>query len=256
MSQTPEIAAARRALALLDLTDLSDQCGETGIAQLCDKALGGPVPVAAICIWPQFVSLARRLIGERGVKVATVVNFPAGGTHIARVSADTAEAVGDGADEIDLVLPYKAFLAGDWDIARDMIGEVKAACDGRTLKVILETGAFPGQHAIREASDLAIASGADFIKTSTGKIAVSATLDAAETMLDAIKASGRPVGLKPSGGIRTLDDAKGYLALADRIMGPDWATAATFRFGASGLYQALVDVIGGNAPADRSDGAY
>jgi deoxyribose-phosphate aldolase len=257
MSQTSSDSdAARRALALLDLTDLSDQCSETAIAQLCDKALGGPVPVAAICIWPQFVSLGRRLIGERGVKVATVVNFPAGGTNIARVSADTVEAVGDGADEIDLVLPYKAFLTGDVDIARDMIGEVKAACDGRTLKVILETGAFPDQATIRAASDLAIAGGADFIKTSTGKIAVSATLAAAETMLEAIKASGKPVGLKPSGGIRTLADANAYLALADRIMGPDWATPATFRFGASGLHQALVDVIGGHAPADRTDGAY
>ncbi len=252
----PEIDTARRVLSLLDLTDLSDQCSESAIAQLCDKALNGPVRVAAICIWPQFVSLARRLMGERGIKVATVVNFPAGGTNIARVSADTAEAVGDGADEIDLVLPYKAFLAGDADPAREMIGEVRAACDGRMLKVILETGAFPDQATIRAASDLAIAHGADFIKTSTGKIAVSATLAAAETMLEAIKASGKAVGLKPSGGIRTLADAQPYLALADRIMGPDWATPATFRFGASGLYQALVDIIQGQSPADRTDGAY
>ena len=249
-------ALARRALALLDLTDLNDQCNETAVMQLCAKARGGPVNVAAVCVWPQFVNLARRQLEGSAVAVATVVNFPAGGTNVARIYDDTREAIDDGAGEIDLVLPYKAFLEGDEDIARDMISEIRAACEGVLLKVILETGAFPDQNAIRRASDLAIAGGADFIKTSTGKIAVSATPEAARTMLEAIKASGRPVGLKPSGGIRTLADARLYLGLADDVMGPGWATPRTFRFGASGLHGALADVLSGEAARDPGEGAY
>mgnify|MGYP002654696045 CR=1 FL=1 len=251
-----DVGLARRALALLDLTDLGDQATEAGTLQICARATTGPVPVAAICIWPQFVSLARRTLGESPVRVATVVNFPAGGTNVGRVSGDTAEAIGDGADEIDLVMPYKAFLQGDGYIASDMIGEIKAICGGTLLKVILETGACPDVAHVRAASDLAIAAGADFIKTSTGKIAQSATPDAARAMLEAIKASGLPVGLKPSGGIRTLADAKIYLDLADEVMGPAWANPRTFRFGASSLHQALLDVIKGQGGAEVGDGAY
>ncbi len=249
-------ALARRVLALLDLTDLGDQASEAGIVQLCAKAIAAPGPVAAICIWPQFVSLARRTLGDRSVRVATVVNFPAGGTNVGRISGDTTEAIGDGADEIDLVMPYQAFLQGDAEIAADMIAEIKAVCGSVLLKVILETGSYPDQATIRAASDLAIRAGADFIKTSTGKTAVSATPQAAKTMLEAIKASRQPVGLKPSGGIRTLDDAKVYLDLADQVMGAVWANPRTFRFGASGLHQVLVDVIAGQAVGESGDGAY
>jgi deoxyribose-phosphate aldolase len=251
---------ARRAIGLLDLTDLTDQASEAGTLQLCAKAVGGPVPVAAVCIWPQFVSLARRTLGDSAVRVATVVNFPAGGTNVGRISGDTTEAIGDGADEIDLVMPYKAFLQGDTEIAADMIGEIKAVCGPTLLKVILETGLYPDQASIRRASDLAILAGADFIKTSTGKTPVSATPDAARTMLEAIKASGLPVGLKPSGGIRTLEDAKTYLDLADGSMGPAWVNPRSFRFGASGLHQALCEVIAGHGKAARpnesGDGVY
>lgn len=251
-----DIDLAKKALGLLDLTDLGDQASEAGTLQLCAKAVAAPGPVAAICIWPQFVSLARRTLGSSAVRVATVVNFPAGGTNVGRISGDTQEAIGDGADEIDLVMPYKAFLQGDAEIAADMISEIKAVCGGTLLKVILETGAYPDQATIRAASDLAIGAGADFIKTSTGKIAVSATPEAAATMLEAIRASGQPVGLKPSGGIRTLDDARIYLDLAARVMGPGWANPRTFRFGASGLYQSLVDVIGGRLVRESGDGVY
>ena len=247
---------ARRALALLDLTDLGDQASEAGTLQLCAKAVAAPQAVAAVCIWPQFVSLARRTLGSSAVRVATVVNFPAGGTNGGRISGDTTEAIGDGADEIDLVMPYKAFLQGDAEVAADMIAEIKAICGSTLLKVILETGAYPDIASIRAASDLAIRAGADFIKTSTGKIAQSATPEAARTMLEVIKASHQPVGLKPSGGIRMLADARVYLDLADEIMGPSWANPRTFRFGASGLHQVLVDVIGGQKGAESGDGVY
>lgn len=249
------LATARRALALLDLTDLADNADEAGLAALCARAVGAPGPVAAICIWPRFVAPARTMLGRAPVRIATVVNFPQGEATGAEVLAETQGAVAAGADEIDLVLPWRAFLAGDAAGAEAMVRAVKEACDGRTLKVILETGEYPDLLKIRAASELAIAAGADFIKTSTGKTAHSASLPAARTMLEVIAASGRPVGLKPSGGIRTLADAASYLDLADEIMGADWATPKTFRFGASGLHQVLVDAIAGEASGTAS-GSY
>lgn len=249
------IATARRALALLDLTDLSDNADEAGLAALCARAVGAPGPVAAICIWPRFVAQARTMLGRAPVRIATVVNFPQGESTGADVLAETQGAVAAGADEIDLVLPWRAFLAGDAAGAEAMVRAVKDSCDGRTLKVILETGEYPDLDRVRAASELAIAAGADFIKTSTGKTTHSASLPAARTMLEVIAGSGRPVGLKPSGGIRTLADAAGYLELADAIMGPDWARPATFRFGASGLHQVLVDAIAGEASGEAS-GSY
>ncbi|HEY8564308.1 MAG TPA: deoxyribose-phosphate aldolase [Beijerinckiaceae bacterium] len=248
---------ALRALRLLDLTDLTETCSDRGTDALCAKALDPRGPVAAVCLWPQFVSRARDALRDSPVRIATVVNFPQGTDDIDRVLDDIGEALGDGAQEIDLVLPYAAFLAGDVAAAADMVLAVRDVVDqGRTLKVILETGALETHERIAAASRLAIEGGADFIKTSTGKIPVSATLPAARTMLDAIKTAGRPVGLKPSGGIRTLADAAGYLALADEVMGPAWATPKTFRFGASGLYDALIAAIDGREPGSTTVGVY
>jgi deoxyribose-phosphate aldolase len=219
-------STARRALRCLDLTDLSESGSGAAIDALCAKALDPRGPVAAVCIWPQFVSRAREALKGSPVHIATVVNFPAGGEDVDRVIDDLHEALGDGANEIDLVLPYKAVLRGDLRRAAEMVSAVRDVVDqGRLLKVILETGELREPALIETASRIAIEAGADFIKTSTGKTPVSATPEAAEIMLEAIKASGRPVGLKPSGGIRTVEDAGLYLDLADRIMGQGWAAA-------------------------------
>ncbi|MGL4323825.1 MAG: deoxyribose-phosphate aldolase [Beijerinckiaceae bacterium] len=239
---------ARRALALLDLTDLSDACTEASIERLCTQAQTTHGPVAAVCIWPQHVKLAAARLKNSSVRVATVVNFPAGTDKIGRVIADVEESLGDGAQDIDLVMPYKDFLAGDRDSAGDMIGAISDMLDDtQLLKVILETGAYPDMAHVSQASHLAIENGADFIKTSTGKIAAAATPDAVRTMLTVIQSTGAPVGIKPSGGIRTLDDANLYLTLADEIMGKDWATPQTFRFGASSLCDALLAVLDDHA---------
>jgi deoxyribose-phosphate aldolase len=244
----PEAATAQRALRCLDLTDLTDNCSEPAIDKLCTKALDPRGPVAAVCIWPQYVSSVREALKGSSVRIATVVNFPAGGEDVDRVLDDTNEALGDGANEIDLVLPYRALMRGDADRAAEMVAAVREVVDqGRLLKVILETGQLADAGQIETASRLAIEAGADFIKTSTGKTATSATPEAAEIMLDVIKTSGRNVGLKPSGGIRTLADAKLYLDLADRIMGSGWATPKTFRIGASSVYDALIAAIEGRA---------
>jgi deoxyribose-phosphate aldolase len=247
---------ARRALSCLDLTDLSETCSEHAIDDLCARALTPLGPVAAVCIWPQFVGRARAPLRGTPVHIATVVNFPAGGEDVDRVIDDLTEALGDGAQEIDLVLPYDAVRRGDLAAASAMVAAVRDVVDqDRLLKVILETGELVEPRLIETASRIAIDAGADFIKTSTGKTAVSATPEAAEIMLNAIKQSGRPVGLKPSGGIRTVDDAGLYLDLADRVMGAGWATPRTFRIGASSLYDALVAAIEGRTGAP-APGAY
>ncbi|MBX9931496.1 MAG: deoxyribose-phosphate aldolase [Methylobacterium sp.] len=241
MTPSEQAAFARRALPLLDLTDLSDSCTETGIDALCAKARAGGA--AAICVWPQFVTRGARALAGTGIAIATVINFPKGGEDVERAVEDTEEALGDGAQEIDLVLPYRAFLQGDERPAREMIEAVRGLCDGdRLLKVILETGELRSPEAITAASRLALEAGADFLKTSTGKSPVSATLDAASAMLTVIRdhRGARPAGLKISGGLRSLADAEPYLALADTVMGPNWASPARFRFGASSLYAELV----------------
>ncbi len=252
-----DTAFAARVLSLLDLTELSDGAREDNVEVLIRKALGPWGKPAAICIWPQFVKFAASRLKGKGVAVATVVNFPKGGDDIERTVGDVRGALRDGADEIDMVLPYRAFLDGDTETPAHMIEAVKECLkDNHLLKVILETGAYPDQITIAAASRLAIESGADFIKTSTGKQPACATLEAVDTMLQVIKESVVPAGIKPSGGIRTLDDAKAYLDLADARMGLGWTTPQTFRFGASGLHAAIVEGLGNKAELNDPDGIY
>ena len=250
-------AIAKKALSLLDLTDLTDDCDAAAIEKLCKQAQTPFGPTAAICIWPRFVAQARCILGKvNAVRIATVVNFPSGDMAVADVVAETKQAIADGADEIDLVIPYRDFITGDEEAVTEMVTAVRAACPPPvTLKTILETGELKDPALIREASDLAIAAGTDFIKTSTGKVSVNATLQAAEIMLNAIKASGRPVGFKPAGGVRTVADAGEYLALAASILGEGWATPKTFRFGASGLLGDILSVLGGQ-PAPAAPASY
>ena len=241
---TERIAAARRAIGLIDLTDLADDHAPGGIGELCRRARAHRT--AAVCVWPEYVSTCAKQLAGSGVRVATVVNFPGGDEAVADVVAAATAALADGADDIDLVLPYEAFLADDDDRAGAMVSALAELIEPpRVLKVILETGALGSVDAVARAARLAIRHGADFVKTSTGKIPAGATLDAAAAMLDAIAAADRTVGLKPSGGIRTFDEAMAYIDLADSVMGEGWATPATFRFGASGLLDALLAVVEG-----------
>lgn len=239
----PSAALARRALALVDLTSLNDDDTPEVIERLCRRARTPLGPVAAVCVYPRFVAQARRALGDSLVKVATVVNFPAGDADPAAVAEQTRRAIADGADEIDVVQPYRALQAGDKARVRAILEATRAACPDATLKVILESGALSLDE-VRRASELAIDCGADFLKTSTGKIAQGASLEAALVMLEVIRRHGLLLGLKPAGGIRTVRDAAQYLALADAVMGPNWASPARFRFGASGLLEALLAELG------------
>jgi deoxyribose-phosphate aldolase len=249
---------ALKALSMLDLTDLGDQATEEGALALIRSADTGHGFPAAICIWPRFVAAARAALGpDHSMKIATVVNFPSGTMAASDVAAETIQAIADGADEIDLVIPYRALMAGDEKAVSEMIETVRGVCvESVRLKTILETGELAEPGLIRNASHLAISAGADFIKTSTGKVPINATIDAADIMLSAIRESGKPVGFKAAGGVRTVEDAARYLALADTIMGKGWATPATFRFGASGLLSDILAAISGADPAPAAEGRY
>ena len=245
-----DVERARRAIGLIDLTDLSDDHSVDGIDELCRRAVEHRT--AAVCVWPEHVARCRAVIdgatdgGPDAWRpgLATVVNFPAGNQQVGVVLDETLTALSDGATEIDVVLPYTMFRNGDVKPTAAMIESVgDLVAPPGVVKVIVESGELGDLDTIRSAAELAIGLGADFVKTSTGKTAVGATPEAVRTILEAIAASGRPVGVKPSGGIRTVGDAFTYLDIADEVMGADWASPSTFRFGASGLLDALLDVV-------------
>ncbi|WP_110655433.1 deoxyribose-phosphate aldolase [Salinicola halimionae] len=250
--------AASQALAMMDLTSLNDDDNDAGIQALCrrtDTPHGAP---AAVCIYPAFIATANRELIDMGmrerVRIATVTNFPGGCVNVERASRETRAAVTAGADEVDVVFPYKALIGGDAESGRALVQACREACGDRLLKVILETGELKNPALIRQAADIALEGGADFLKTSTGKVAVNATLEAAETLLTAIRDSGRDVGFKAAGGIRSAEDAKAYLDLAAGIMGQAWLTPAHFRFGASGLLDALLATLAGNDASPATSG--
>jgi deoxyribose-phosphate aldolase len=252
-----EAEIARRALPLLDLTSLNDDDTPASIAALCADAVTPEGPVAAVCLYPRFVAQARAALAGTPVRVATVVNFPAGAPDPEGTRGEVERAVADGAQEVDVVLPHEAYLAGDRTVALAVVDAARAATgEGVALKVILETGRLADPTVIHAAAAEALVRGADFVKTSTGKAGPGASLEAADAMFAAIAETAPDRGgFKASGGIRTVADAGAYLALADRRLGPGFATPARFRFGASSLLAALLGALGhAGAPAPASEG--
>jgi len=247
-------AAAARAIPLLDLTSLEAEDDEAKIEALCRRAVTPAGPVAALCVYARFLPLARRKLAA-GIRLAAVANFPTGAAPPDAVAAEIVQALAAGADEIDVVFPYAAFAAGARADAEALLAAARAASAGHSLKVILETGRLtPDQ--ITDAARLAIAAGADFLKSSTGKLQPAATPESARLLLEAAAASERRVGVKLAGGIRSADQAAAYLALADSVMGPGWASAETFRFGASALLDDLLAALGHHARAMPSGNRY
>lgn len=254
---------ARRALESLDLTSLNDDDTVDTIDRLCIRALDGRFGVrpAAVCVYPRFGARAVERLTGSGVRVAVVVNFPSGDGSMESVDAEVTQAIVDGVDEIDLVFPYRAFLEGRLDEAMNMVRSVEMLCHERNdplpLKVILETGALEDRSMIQGAAMAAIMAGADFLKTSTGKIPTGATPEAVEALLEVISQANErglgPIGLKVSGGVRTVADAALYLGLADRMMGEGVVGPQLFRFGASGLYDDIARVLGGPAVSATTD---
>ena len=239
------------AIRMMDLTTLEGSDTPGKVAALCSKAIrpdpvDGTIPsVAAICVYPNLVPYAKEKLAGSGVKVASVASgFPSGQYPLDIKLADVRSAVELGADEVDMVIDRGAFLSGRYAKVYDEIVQIKEASGPAHLKVILETGELGTYDNVRRASLLAMAAGADFIKTSTGKISPAATLPVALVMLEAIRdvhdETGRMVGFKPAGGIRNAKQAVQHLVLVHETLGPDWMTPDLHRFGASSL---LNDVL-------------
>ena len=239
------------AIRMMDLTTLEGKDTEGKVRALCAKGIR-PDPsdlaipsVAAICIYPAHITVAKQALAGSTVKVASVATgFPSGQTFTEVKLLETRSAVEAGADEVDMVIDRGAFLQGEYRHVFDEIVAVKEACGTTHLKVILETGELETYDNVRRASILAMAAGADFIKTSTGKVTPAATLPVTLVMLEAIRdfhhRTGRIVGMKPAGGIRTAKEAIAYLVVLYETLGPRWMTPDLFRFGASSL---LNDVL-------------
>ncbi|HTJ26620.1 MAG TPA: deoxyribose-phosphate aldolase [Candidatus Limnocylindria bacterium] len=243
-----KLAAIDLAIRCIDLTTLEGRDTPGRVASLCAKAAfpaPGAPPVAAVCVYPNLVAVAKAALRESAVKVASVATaFPSGLSSLEVKLRDTEAALAAGADEIDMVIDRGAFLAGDEQAVVDEIVAVKQLCGRVHLKAILETGELGSYDAIRRASDLALDAGADVIKTSTGKIGVSATLPTALVMAEAIRdfqrRTGERRGLKIAGGVRTTKAALAYLVLIDETLGDPWLAPELFRIGASALLDDLL----------------
>ncbi len=241
-----KVEALKLVLSMIDLTTLEGQDTPGKVRQLCQKAMHlhdgypGLPNVAAVCVYPNMVSVAKGALAGSGIRVASVATaFPSGMASRAVKLDDARMAVAAGADEIDMVISRGAFLSGDYRAVFDEIVAVKDACAGAHLKVILETGELGSLDRVRRASVLAMHAGADFIKTSTGKIQPAATMPVTLVMLQAIRdyhrVTGRMVGMKPAGGIATSKLALHYLVMLKETLGNAWLTPEWFRFGASSL---------------------
>lgn len=237
-----DIAEVHSLVGYLDLTSLNLDDTEDNIRSVCTKAVTAYGPVAAVCIYPQFISLAKQLLQNTNIKVATVCNFPSGTLSPQVVLNEISQALDDGADEIDMVIPFNEYVTGNAVTTIALVEAAKSLCPAPIcLKVILEAGLLNELGKVYQASLDAIQAGADFIKTSTGKALTNATPEFAFTMLSAIKETGKlNVGFKAAGGVRTVEQALGYVAIAKALMGEDWVTPQHFRIGASGLLDAIL----------------
>ena len=241
-----KVQGLKLALNMIDLTTLEGADTENKVKQMCYKArhLHDEYPelptVAAVCVYPNFVKTAVNELKDSNVKVASVATaFPSGHSSLSIKLEDTKIAIDNGADEVDMVISRGMFHKGEYDYVFDEIAEIKAICGKVRLKVILETGELGNFDKVRKASDIAIYAGADFIKTSTGKIQPAATLPVTLVMLEAIKdyyyKSGKMIGMKPAGGISNSKLALHYLVMVRETLGNRWLTNEWFRFGASSL---------------------
>lgn len=244
----------RQVFTCIDNTTLEGSDTRERVEKLCRRSIElqdeskGIGHVAAVCVYPVFVKQARECLCGSGIRVASVAGaFPAGQSPLPVKLQEIRYALDEGADEIDMVISRGAFLEGDYNRVFDEVAAIRNETKGRTLKVILETGELQTAENIAKASELSMAAGADFIKTSTGKIAVSATLEAAEVMLKSIKKyheeTGRWVGFKAAGGISTPDEVLKYYLLAEQIVGKEQTTNQFFRIGASRLTDRLFSFL-------------
>lgn len=255
IKKNSKLEGLKLALNMIDLTTLEGKDTEGKVKQMCLKALHlcDQIPdlptVAAVCVYPTHVRTAKSVLKDSNVKVASVATaFPSGNSTSEIKLTDTKFAVEEGADEVDMVISRGEFLSGNYNFVFDEIAAIKQACGKARLKVILETGELSTLDNVRKASDIAIQAGADFIKTSTGKIQPAATMPVTLVMLEAIKdhylKTGQMVGMKPAGGISTAKGALQYLVMLYETLGPKWMSNEWFRFGASSLANDILLQLG------------
>ncbi len=242
-----DLELTKRVFSCIDNTTLNATDNEQSVENFCRHTMEMG-KVAAVCVYPRFVSTVARVLEGSGIHVASVAGaFPHGQMPLALKVDEVKYAVEQGAEEVDIVINRGLFLAGEESAVSDEVAAMKEACQGRTLKVILETGELPSPALIRRASELAIEGGADFIKTSTGKIATGATLEAAQVMLKVIanyvKIYKKTIGFKAAGGIREPEEAQKYALLAKKIVGENYINSQTFRIGASRLTDKLFSLL-------------
>ncbi len=241
-------ALAQKALGLLELTSLNADDTSERIVALCERALTPVGNVAAVCVLPRFAGLARRTLDSlqaREVRVVAAINFPNGGACVATVESETQAAILTGADEIDLVYPFHAQLAGDKLVGGEIVAACKAKCGRRgALTVTLETGVLRDPQIIHDVCRTAIREGAAFLKTSTGKQIAGATPQAARILIEAIAEFGAQVGFKASGNVRTLSEARTFLDIAQSRFGPFWLEPGRLRLGATSLLDDLLEHLG------------
>ena len=241
-----KVEGLKLALSMIDLTTLEGKDTPGKVSQLCHKALHlhDQIPdlphVAAVCVYPALVGVAKKILVGTDIKVASVAtSFPSGQSDLKSKIADTQFALDEGADEVDMVISRNEFLIGNYQLVFDEIARIKEVCKDKHLKVILETGELVTLDNVRKASDLAIQAGADFIKTSTGKVQPAATLPVTLVMLESIRdhfyQTGKVVGMKPAGGISTAKQALQYLVMVKETLGEEWLNPQRFRIGASSL---------------------
>ena len=246
LKKDSKVQGLRLAVSMIDLTTLEGKDTPGKVSALCQKAIrpdpsDPTVPhVAAVCVYPTMVPFVKRALTGTNINVAAVATgFPSGQTFTSIKLQETRETVAAGADEIDMVIDRGAFLSGDYQKVFDEIAAVKEACGPAHLKVILETGELANYDQVRRASLIAMYAGADFIKTSTGKVTVNATMPVTLVMFEAIRdfrhATGKMVGMKPAGGISNAKLALAYLVMLYETLGPEWMNPEMFRFGASSL---------------------
>jgi deoxyribose-phosphate aldolase len=246
IKEESKVNGLKLALNMIDLTTLEGKDTAGKVKQLCYKAqhlhdvYPGLPTVAAVCVYPSMVAIAKKALGNSGIKVAAVSTaFPSGQAPHAVKIDDTKFAVDNGADEIDMVISRGKFLQGEYNFVFDEIAAIKEACGTARLKVILETGELVTYDKVRRASDIAMYAGADFIKTSTGKIQPAATMPVTLVMLEAIRdfyyKTGKKIAMKPAGGISKAKQALHYLVMVQETLGSGWMTNEWFRFGASSL---------------------
>ncbi len=253
------IEELKLALSLVDLTTLEGKDNDSNVIKLAQKAIKSGV--AAVCVYPTLVRIAKSELKNAKQKVASVAGaFPSGQLPLNLRLEEVKYAIAEGADEIDMVISRGKFLEGNYQFVFNEVSAIKEVCGNVRLKVILETGELESLQNIRIASDIAIQAGADFIKTSTGKMSVNATLPAVCVMLQAIKdhydLTGKKVGLKPSGGISDGATAIKYIRLTEKILGKEWLQPNLFRFGASRLVDNLLLEITGGSAISNSNGGY